>query len=412
MTMEIKIPYRPHEGQLRFHKERYKYKYRLLCGGTGSGKTFAGISEDLYWLLVHAGIVGYVFEPTYPMVKRILIPTLEDLLGVPLERNPLIEVFNKGDMRIDFVNGSRLWMGSLDNPERAEGPNIDFIHVDEARLIRNFETAWRVIQRRLRGSGKGHPIGSWVTTTPDHPGSPLYNFFEGPEHDPESRVYRMSLMDNVHLDQGYIDAVKRAHTGGLYKRFIEGVFADVSLGSFNFDYAVHVQQFDEHYNPEAIKQLIYGVDFGWTNPAAIMTIAVDGDGRAYILDEFYKNQTPEAELTEEAKTFLEDHGQGRLFCDRSEPRTINEFRKAGLKAYPDKSKRDDGIRELGGRFQDAGDGMRRIYIHPDCVNLISELQTYDADRKENDHAVDALRYGLMGYRPPKTIQVSTARIRK
>jgi len=30
------------------------------------------------------------------------------------------------------------------------------------------------------------------------------------------------------------------------------------------------------------------------------------------------------------------------------------------------------------------------------VNLIEELQIYDAEVKEHDHATDGLRYGLMG----------------
>lgn len=240
----LKINYVPHKAQQPFHKGRHQHKFRLLCGGTGSGKTFAGVVEDVYWCVKNDGIVGYIFEPTYPMVKRILIPTLETLLGFPLESSPLIDNFNRGDMRLTFVNGSTLWMGSLDNPERAEGPNIDFIHVDEARLIRNFDKAWRVIQRRLRGSGGGHPIGAWVTTTPDHPGSPLHQFFEGRDRDPDSHIYRMSLMDNIHLDQSYIESVKRAHTGGLYKRFIEGLFADIAGGSFEFDYTIHVHDFE------------------------------------------------------------------------------------------------------------------------------------------------------------------------
>ena len=36
------------------------------------------------------------------------------------------------------------------------------------------------------------------------------------------------------------------------------------------------------------------------------------------------------------------------------------------------------------------------YISPECVNLIEELQIYDAEVKEHDHATDGLRYGLMG----------------
>ena len=402
MEIKTRIKYLPHNAQEPFHNDRYKVLYRGVFGGTGSGKTVAGIFEDISWCIQNPGIVGYVFEPTYPMVKRILIPTLHQLLGKPLESSPLIQTFNRGDMRLDFTEGSTLWMGSLDNPERAEGPNIDFIHVDEARLIRNFQTAWLVIQRRLRGSGGGHPIGAWVTTTPDNPGSSLHKFFEGRDRDPDSVVYRMSLMDNIHLDEKYVNAVKRAHTGGLYKRFIEGVFADVMGGGFEFDYAVHVQ----NYVKPDIRRIIGGVDFGWTNESAVLIIALDGDNRMFVVDELYEARLSEEQLIQRIQTMQEKWGEGPLWCDSSEPRTIQKMRRAGLKARPNKSKRDDGIRELGGRFKDAGDGKRRLYINPECVNLIEELQLYDPDRKERDHAVDALRYACMGVaRKRKEIQV-------
>ncbi len=428
----VKIKYIPHKAQLPFHKDRYKVRNRGLIGGGGSGKTEAGVFEAFGWCIDNPGCTGSIFAPTYRMIKRFILPKMEKLLDVTeLDNSPFVYNFHKGDMHLVLntytLDGehrpSDIWMVGLDQPESAEGMNLDWGYLDEGRLVPKFETARMSIQRRLRGSGRAVPLdehvplnatGFWVTTTPNHPGSDLHSFFENPHtRNPESKVYRVTLDDNRdNLDDAFIKEMKRTHTGGLYDRFVMGRFATVSIGAFEFDYAVHVQEFDERYNPDAIKLIIYGVDFGWTNAATILAIAIDGDGRAFVLDEFYKTRTSEEELIEEAKELRDEYGQGRLYCDRSEPRTIHKLRKAGLKAYPDKSKRDDGIREVGGRFKDAGDGIRRIYINRRCVNLISELQTYDPDKKVNDHATDGVRYGLMGYRPPKTIQVSTARIRK
>lgn len=101
-------------------------------------------------------------------------------------------------------------------------------------------------------------------------------------------------------------------------------------------------------------------------------------------------------LISEAKLMREKWGEGPLYCDRSEPQTIDAFRKAGLRAYPDKSKREDGIHELGGRFIVQKDKRPRIYVNSKCVNWIHEVMVYDADVKENDHAMDATRYALMG----------------
>jgi len=347
-----------------------------------------------------------VFEPTYKMVRRILIPTLETkwLLGKPLTSNPYVKEFHIGDQCIDWADGGALWFGSLEEPEYAEGPNIDWVHVDEAQYIRKFDEAWDVILRRLRGSGKQtvNRQGAWVTTTPPAllPSDRLYEFFEDPEkRDPNSKVFRWTLDDNRNnLPEAYIRDIYATHHGSLARRFIEGKFAPAGIGSFDFDSTIH--EF-KSMDTQHFHNIIYGVDFGWTNPAAIVAIGFDNDDRAYILDEFYQNRTQIETLIEETKEMQETWGPGKIICDRSEPQAIDAFNKAGLRAYKDESKREDGIHELGGRFKKQADGRPRIFVNSQCVNWIHEVMVYDANVKENDHAIDATRYALMSDRIPK-----------
>jgi hypothetical protein len=383
----------------------------------------------------YPGIEGVIFEPTYPMIKRNILPIMESILGSPIENSPLIKTFNKGDMLITWQDGvapdgetynSKTWLGSLDDPEKAEGQSLDYCHIDEARLVRHLDTALKVIQRRLRGSvtgrNLGYPTMAWITTTPDEPQSTLYNFTENPEtRNPSLSVHRVTLFDNEeNLPPGYIDEVINAHTGGEYDRFILGLFATVEAGILRFDYSVHVVHdfndwlVDEQNEPiqkhSNIRHYTYGHDFGWTNPAAQIAIGWDGDGRAYALDEYYKTQSPEEDLIDSAKELQQIYGVGDWHCDPSEPRTIDKLKQANIYAAPYKGKRDDGIRELGSRLRLQGDGKYRLYVHRKCVNLISELQTYDPDKKTRDHAVDALRYGCLGGMPPQgDIQVEYGR---
>jgi len=406
--LEASSQYYPDAGKQReFHTDRYKIPYRAIFAGVGSGKTIAGVFEDVSWCLENNGIVGYVFEPTYKMVRRTLIPTLEHhkILGAPLEANPVVADFKRGDNCITFENGSVLWFGSLEEPDMAEGPNIDFIHVDEAQYVRYFDKAWEVILRRLRGTGRFPPSrqGAWITTTPPAllPGDKLYEFFEDPEtRNPLSKVYRWGLWDNPHTSERYKKEIVASHHGSLAKRFIEGRFAPAGTGSFDYDRETHeLKQIDRN----IIRTVIYGVDFGWTNPSAIVAVGFDGDGRAYIVDEFYQNRVQTEVLIQEAKLMQKQWGKGTFICDRSEPQTIDVFKKAGLKAKPDESKWDDGIHDFGGRFFVQGDGRPRIYVKSTCVNWIHEVMVYRTHDehnhriKENDHAMDATRYALMGY---------------
>jgi len=367
---------------------------RLATAGTGGGKTVCGAFESWVWAWKYAGSVGYAFEPTFKMVRRILIPTLETLFGAPLESSPAIREYNKTDSRITFFNGSQLWLIGLDEPESAEGPNVDWIWSDESRLIHKIETSWQVWERRLRGSVPGrYPVGIWLTTTPNEPNSFLFNLFENPKTKlANSKVYRWGIDDNPYLTAEYRAEVKRAHTGGFYKRFVEGVFAPVGVGSFDFDSTVHVVES----LPSEFRRVVCGVDFGWSNPSCIVAVGFDGDGRAYVLDEFYQSRVHVDALAEEAKDMVRRFGFNAFTCDSSEPRTIDELNIAGLNASPNKSKREEGIREIGGRLKRESDGKPRLFISSRCVNLISELQVFDEARKENDHAVDALRYALCG----------------
>jgi phage terminase large subunit len=241
------------------------------------------------------------------------------------------------------------------------------------------------------------------------PGDRLYEFFEDPEkRNPLAKVYRWSLDDNPHTSLRYKQEVKASHHGSLAKRFIEGLFAPAGMGSFDYDSTIHeLKQVDKN----IIQATVYGVDFGWTNPSAIVCVGFDGDDRAYILDEFYQNRTQTETLIEELKEMQREYGEGPIICDSSQPQTIDLFLKAGLMASGNQSKREDGIAELGGRFHVQDDGKPRIYVLGRCVNWISEVMSYNAEVKENDHAVDATRYAIMSRAGISNVDVAFGKVR-
>jgi hypothetical protein len=166
---------------------------------------------------------------------------------------------------------------------------------------------------------------------------------------------------------------------------------------------------NNHLKPlDSYKQVIYGVDWGWSNPSAIIVVLIDYDDRAYAVDEFYKSKCDVEELIRTAKDMVVKWGEGVFYCDRAEPRNIRKLREWGLRARADNTNREDGIHELGSRLIFKKEGTSedapvraRLYVHEECVKLISELQVYDEKVKEYDHAVDALRYAVANYRPLK-----------
>jgi hypothetical protein len=161
--------------------------------------------------------------------------------------------------------------------------------------------------------------------------------------------------------------------------------------SIPFDSTKHIRELTDR---SLINEVRYGVDFGWSNPSAVVANAFDSDGRGFVVDEFYKRETTDEELAEAAKDMQNQWGRGVFYCDARFPQSIVKLCRAGLNARAYTFKREDGLRELGSRFSVAGDGLPRQFVAKRCVNLISELLEYREDVKERDHAVDALRYSL------------------
>lgn len=392
------MQYCPHKEQLKFHAGMGVYSQRALSCGTGAGKTLSGLFEDIRWARAYPGSVGFIFSPTYPMMRRTIFQTLESplLLGCryPFSDNPLIRGFSRKDMRLNWKNDSEWWFVSLTDPENAEGANIDYAHIDEARLIHHFNLSWLTVIRRLRGSGRckvSVDPGIWITTTPDTPGSELFNAVENPiTKSPNCRLYRWSIYDNPKLPKDFITEIVRTHTGGFADRFVYGRFAAVGAGSFGFDATIHLREID----PRLLKEIRYGVDFGWTNPTAIVALGYDGDGRVWVFDEVYQRQMRQEDIVQALIELRQKYGEGEVLCDPSNPETIDALRRAELNASGYHAKREDGLREFGGRFAKAGDEQPRIFVSKLCVNLTSELLEYREDVKENDHAVDATRYAL------------------
>lgn len=233
-------------------------------------------------------------------------------------------------------------------------------------------------------------------------------------------MFRMSIYDNArNIGEDVIKEIEREHTDGYAERFIYGRFASVGSGYLKFDSTIHVVSNsvvdgeewlgDESGNRiipiDAIDAYSFGHDFGWTSPAAQVVVAWDKDGGAYALDEYYKAQSTKEELLENALRLQGLYGVGVWYCDPSEPETINYLRDR-VSVKKNESRREDGVRELGSRFKKQGDDRCRLYIHSRCRSLISDILTYDPERKQYDHAIDALRYAVMGDKPnTESIQI-------
>ena len=157
-----------------------------------------------------------------------------------------------------------------------------------------------------------------------------------------------------------------------------------------------------------------GVDFGFNHATAILLLGIRDDN-IYILKEIYEFEKETAEIIPLAADFPK---KKRLWCDSAEPDRIKVLNKAGLMAKGvDKGGSAGSVKSqidwLKGIVTKDKTIRRMIYVDPQCVNTIKELQQWKWKKDEKtgeyldepvpfqDDAMAALRYGVEGWRKAK-----------
>lgn len=164
---------------------------------------------------------------------------------------------------------------------------------------------------------------------------------------------------------------------------------------------------EQEFNVDAIRgqtgiKSAFGLDFGYTvDPTALVCMLVDMENKKiYIFDELYETRLTNQQLA--SRIIDMGYAKEKIRADSAEPKSIEELYQAGLKGITRARKGKDSILNGIQRIQDY-----ELIVHPRCVNVLRELSTYQwaKDRfekytgkpeDENNHAMDAMRYGLEG----------------
>ena len=189
-------------------------------GGRGSGKSFVGA----YDLLVRAKpkrLYG-AYAPTYPMMRD---ATLRSFLEVG-ERLHFLKGFAKADMIATLGNDAQVLLRSLDDPERARGPNLSGGWLDEASLID--KTAYGVIIACLREGGEQ----GWLSATFTPKGKQHWTYEVFGQGQPNTALFQARTRDNPFLPAGFEGAVRSQYTAEYARQELGGEFVDLEGALF------------------------------------------------------------------------------------------------------------------------------------------------------------------------------------
>lgn len=215
--------------------------------------------------------------------------------------------------------------------------------------------------------------------------------------------WHFRLDDNPMLDPLYIENLKRSTPKGMwFDRKIKGLWvAAEGLVYESWQRDVHVcKTFDI---PESW-QRVRAVDFGYHNPFVCLWGAVDGDGRLYIYDEHYEDHTL---IKDHAAKIKQREGKFDWTVADHDAQERAELEEEGVYTIAATKDVSNGLQKVAERLTVQGDGKPRLYVFPNCTNVIREIEKYawaqtkdGTKRKEepvkvDDHAMDAMRYMVM-----------------
>lgn len=353
-------------------------RYVAFISGIGAGKTVGGIGRLIRNVFEwNAGHTGFVVAPTVPSLRTTIIPELEKW-GV-LDRCE----FNRSEKRLDFPNGSTVFLDSADNDrkiQRLRGPSIGWFWMDEAATID--KRAWEILIGRLRD---GEYLNASVTTTPKG-----YNWiherFVGA--DDAQVISGVPSHANPHLPDEYAE-ITGEYEGNFYEQEVLGRFTDFEGQVYPWFGAEHIVDTP----PDAYDEVIYGVDWGHNNPATILALVRNGETWTAV-EEWYETRRTVNDHSRALADMQQRWGPGTVYCDPSEPANIDQFQRDGLDATQAKNDVTPGI-------QHVSSVRDRFLVCAACQNLRNELSQYqykgdDSDKPEkmNDHLADSLRYAL------------------
>jgi phage terminase large subunit len=348
--------------------------------------------------------------------------------------------YNRANNTLHFPNGSKILLGGFKDDKDIDkyiGIEYDLIAIEEINQL----TEDKII--RLRGSLRtSKPNWRPRMYTSFNPGGIGHQYVKDRYVTPqrialekETRFIPSTYKDNKFINKEYVDYLESLQ-GDLGKAWREGEW-DLFAGQFftDFRYDIHIS---EPYDiPREWKRFIMG-DYGYGAPSAVYWGAVSPDSRLVLYREFYGPNYTYSQLTDaiiamtpdserldhwvfdpaiwarkgETDTGLSgaDIMQSRF---REVMREKNKTIPVELPSLPTEIilKKANNERIIGWQrvrdylkpYQLNDRTVAKLQIFSSCPNLIRTLpmMVYDTKRVEDldttleDHAVDALRYGIM-----------------
>lgn len=419
--------FQPYGGGLALWKN--KDPEVIISGPAETGKTRTALEKLDALMWKYPGAQAIIVRKTYKSLKTSVLLTFErKVLGAwdakegrfDQRKSPVIKLGGEHVEGYHYPNGSHIYLGGMDVPDKVLSSEWDVVYVNQAEELTLND--WEIITTRTTGRAGNMPYAQVMADC--NPGAPMHwiraradkgrlKFIESRHEDnptlydpithqiTEQGTRSLTVLDNL--------------TGVRYLRLRLGKWAAAEGVIYeDFDRDIHI------INPFPIPAdwvKFRAIDFGYTNPFVCQWWALDPDGRLYLYREIYMTHRLVEDFArqinilsqgETIRATIADHdAEDRATLERYGIPTIAAMKAVSL-----------GIQAVQTRMRKAGDGKPRLFImagalveadpillndkKPVCTE--QEVESYiwiptkdgkpnkEAPLKENDHGMDPMRY--------------------
>ena len=368
----------------------------IICdGAVRSGKTFCMGVAFLLWAMTcfHGRQFALCGKTIGALRRNLLYDALPEVerVGVRCEERRSENSFT---LRWGGRSNRFLLFGGQDEGSAAliQGVTLAGLLLDEAALMpRSF-----VEQACARCSVPGSKL--WFNCNPEGPEHWFYREWILKAEERRALYLHFTMEDNPGLDEAVRERYQRLYSGIFYRRFVLGEWVTAEGRVYDF--------FDRRRDaapvpPGRMEAWRVSVDYGTVNPTS-MGLWGRRNGVWYRVKEFYYDsrregrQKTDAEYLRDLRALCGGRRVERVIVDPSAASFLAALRKAGFPVKAADNRVLDGIRVTAGMLREG-----KIILCEPCEDCLREMGLYcwesgkEVPRKENDHAMDDLRYFAM-----------------
>jgi len=385
--------YTPKQRELLRIWQRGKLRrINLLEGSVRSGKTWISLVVWAFWVATMPRDGNYLMvAKTLTSLRRNCLDLLQELVGTKYFTYSLSKKEARLFGRLVYLEGV--------NDARAEskirGMTLQGAYCDELTLFT--EDFFSMLLSRLSCPG----AKLIATTNPDSPQHWLKVKYMDRAAELDMLIMKFLIEDNTFLDPEYVENRKKEYVGVFYDRFILGQWV-VAEGRVYPMFTDNPDRFILRGATAGMDGQFYiSCDYGTINPLSLGLWCVHGK-QAIRIKEYYWDSRREGhqKTDEEYYADLERLAHGyyirRVIVDPSAASFIECIRRHGkFRVWEADNDVLNGIR-VTASLLNAG----MVKVHESCKDAIREFGLYrwdekknsDAVLKENDHAMDDIRY--------------------